>query len=89
VTPGRGGAGQAIGVGWLAAMGDTRDTPVPVCKGCDTPMEPKKTVTISGAGQRPRMLQVNYRCPECKAKASIERHEYDLFPPEDAVWGDR
>jgi len=70
-------------------MGETRDTPVPVCAACEVEMAPHKTVVISGPGQRPRMLQVNYRCPECKAKAAIERQEYDLFAAEDAVWSDR
>ena len=59
---------------------------IPSCKPCAIPMLPHKTVTISGSGQRPRMLLVNYRCPECKSKSAIEREEYDLLAAEDAVW---
>lgn len=51
-------------------------------------MEPKRTSAISGPGQRPRMLIVNYGCPECRSKTAIEREEYDLLTAEDAVWKD-
>ena len=51
-------------------------------------MEPKRTTIISGSGQRPRMLLVDYRCQTCRGKTAIEREEYDLRPPEDAVWKD-
>lgn len=59
---------------------------VPKCKTCKVVMEPKRTSVISGPEQRPRMLVVDYTCLECKSKTSVEREEYDLLTPEDAVW---
>jgi len=69
----------------MASAGDSR---VPRCRTCKVAMEPKRTTTISGPGQRPRMLLVAYTCPECKSKTAIERGEYDILTAEDAVWKD-
>ncbi|MHC4846714.1 MAG: hypothetical protein ACYTCU_11225 [Planctomycetota bacterium] len=69
-------------------MAKSDDKTIPVCSMCEVRMEPKRTSIISGPGQRPRMLIVNYACPECRSKTSIEREEYDLRTAEDAVWKD-